>query len=199
MPLPQHARAAFISDHLRAQLAGAPLPEVEVDEDREGTSMQLREELTTLAKLLTNVVNTVRGQPGWPLEAVAAGLAEQGQQETKQQRKGNAVKAEALGAAMAIVDEQRPLSEGAALSTLSISRPMEERWGNREISLMAKTLERPSAYDSDLLDLLKTRQRLEDANGHGTYAHVIRDLDKSLAILGIITAILVYIEVSHHL
>ena len=73
LPLPQTDRPAFISTYLLAQLENATLP-VAAGE-RSGKPAELQAELAVLSDLLTGVVNAARGQPGWPIKAVAAGLA----------------------------------------------------------------------------------------------------------------------------
>ena len=183
LPLTASKRPAFISQYLIAILQKNTLPIAEGK--REGTVESLSSELSELSVLLTNVVNSARDQPGWPLEAVATALMTSSTSTKNKARTNNEVKRNALTAALKIVEEDkaRRAADGVAdepVSSLEIVRPCEERWGDREIGLMAQALERP-CLDEELISLLATRQRLDDAKS----ADVCRDLDKALAVMGV--------------
>ena len=59
--------------------------------------------------------------------------------------------------ALAAKTEELLLVDGAPLTDLNITRPVESRWGDRELEFMARALEhRP--YDAELHGLLAARQ-----------------------------------------
>lgn len=66
LPLLPFERPCFIGAYLLSQLEGSepPVPE---SSDIKAT----REDLAALSRLLTQVVNSTRGMPGWPIQAVS--------------------------------------------------------------------------------------------------------------------------------
>lgn len=197
LALPPSQRVGFIIAHLDAQASSSPTPSpgaetlFSLDERLQELGSRAAE-LAQLAEVLTTVVNAARGQPGWPLAAVAAGLraktgsssealfnaggggggdpaaapappADPQAAAKAKWRQENAEKRQALEKALAIAQEaQDGLAAAGPLATLSITRDAEAKWGDREMAFMARCLERP-AFDEDLLRMLQARQRLFDA------------------------------------
>lgn len=185
LPLSPHLRLKFVAQYIHAHLDSSTLPIADGDELNLST---VRAELEEMSKSLTLAVNAARGKPGWPLEAIAVAIHAQAEHaeavHAKKARSNNAEKAAALEAALKMAEEHKASCGGNydEQTTLSITRSVEERWGDREIALLAKALERPQ-LDEELFTLLATRQRLEDAKQASTVD--IRELDKALGVLGV--------------
>ena len=189
LPCSQAARAAFVFKHLQAQVEKTELPTAAGE--RQGSPEELQAELTVLSELLTSCVNSARGQPGWPMDAVIAALAKRTLADVASvvadapadppRPPKNATKLAACDAAIKIVEDAKSaLPDVAPMTELKITRPFEDRWGDRELEFMARALEHWES-DAELHGFLAARQRLEDAK----MADVMRDLDKQLALLGV--------------
>ena len=185
LPLGPHLRLKFVAQYVRAKLEAATLP---IADGEEVNFQTLASELEEMSTSLTVAVNAARNQAGWPLEAITLAIAAQAERaeamHAQKARTNNVEKAAALEAALKIAEEHKASCGGKyeELLSLEISRAVEERWGDREIALLAKSLERPQ-LDEQLHTLLATRQRLEDARQAGTGD--IRELDKALGVLGV--------------
>ena len=77
--VPVADRVVFIAQHMLAQADGSKLPKpppAASDKDRKGSldKKAVAGELAALATALTSAINGARGQPGWPVRAVATAL-----------------------------------------------------------------------------------------------------------------------------
>ena len=158
----------------------------------------LQAELASLSELLTRVVNAARYQPGWPIEAVAAGLAALEEEMSfrsaasrapSETVSANIVASEnlaareaATAAALSIAEEAvaRLAPSAAPVTELRLSRGFETGWGDHELAMVVRALERPS-FDPQLTSLLVARQRLDDAG----VVDLCRMLDKHMSVLGV--------------
>ena len=195
-------RPAFLQRHVQCQLNGLELPTTELlPDDKQRAVSELQAELPELADWLTSVVNAAR-DGGLTLEAVAhalsdsdglpaavanfnesGGLAPTTSDEGEQSATsvGYAAKRDAIAAALKII-ETAPISAEvtAPVTALKINRSCESRWGDRELELMARSLERP-AFDPQLLSILAAKQRFDDA----AMIEQVKGLEKHLRVMGV--------------
>ena len=143
-----------------------------------------------------------------PLAAAAPASVDPETELMQKRRQESAEKRAALADALVIANEVKAIATAAGpLTALRVTREHESRWGDREIALMAKSLERP-AFDEELLALLQARQWLAEpdaaapgggaSNAANAAAAVgdpsaldalprarIKELDRALKVLGV--------------
>ena len=197
IPYPQADRPKFIASHLRGRIEFPPQSPLHSSDQS-----ALKAELTALAKLLASVINATRSKPGWPIEAVAAALAalDEPAEIASFNSTGSlgsavgstthvvgserfAAREAATAAALAICEQaaSRGLPPSAEAATVvMLKRGFEVGWGDHELDLVVRALQRPS-FDPQLVALLATRQRLVDAG----VVDLCRSLDTELGRLGV--------------